>query len=69
MFLTAQSFELLRDTIVNGCIAVWMIIAAGIAVVAIASAVHRRVNRTASLGWVTERWLTAHRAEQQSDSK
>ena len=47
----------------------WIIIAVGIAVVAIMAAVHRRAAVDSDLGSVTERWLTEYRAAQAADSK
>lgn len=44
-------------------------IAAGIAVVVVVAAAHRRTVRESDLGWVTERWLTEYRADQSADSK
>jgi hypothetical protein len=47
----------------------WIVVMAGIAVLAIAAAVRRRAAIASDLGWVTERWLAEYRANQVADSK
>lgn len=46
----------------------WIIIAAGIAVVVIVAVNHRRAANEPDLGCVTERWLTEYRNAQAADS-
>jgi hypothetical protein len=47
----------------------WIVVMAGIAVLAIAAAARRRAAIASDLGWVTERWLAEYRATHMADSK
>lgn len=47
----------------------WIVVTAVVAVVVVAIAGRRRAGAASDLGWVTERWLAVHRADQSSDSR